>query len=273
MKRVLVLLCGFIVLQNIALRADAADAEARVVAISRQSAVILEDDFNDGILDGTKWAHIGISKKKPWTHVPGASVKEEDGALVISEDLSNAGGAVKSVPFSVESGDILKLTRRVRVFPKANFQNTSAFVNRDGKPVARYRYFYKCKGFVDGAYFDYDGKEHVILPWREWFTEIVTYNTSTGETTYSIPGRGEMVRTFDIVPLDQLWLMFDAYGWYTGHKVEIDYIKLEKLSSEVERQKTAFALMLNCTSGKKARQTERLAGWEGRREKQKQSNR
>ena len=65
-----------------------------------------EDDFNDGILDGSKWAHIGISRKKPWTHVPGASVKEENGALVISEDLTDAGGAVKSVPFSVESGDI-----------------------------------------------------------------------------------------------------------------------------------------------------------------------
>ena len=148
---------------------------------------------------------------------------------MISEDLTNAGGAVKSVPFSVESGDILKLTRRVRIFPKANFQNTSAFINRDGKPVTRYRYFYKYKDLVDGVYFDYDRKEHIIPPWREWFTETVTYNTGTGETTYAIPGRGEMSRTLGALPVDQLWLLFDAYGWYTGHKVEIDYIKLEKI--------------------------------------------
>ncbi len=229
MRRVLVLLCGFIIFQNIALRADGANAAAGVVDTDRQSAVILEDNFNDGILDGTKWAHIGISKKKPWTHMPGASVKEEDGILVISEDLSNAGGAVKSIPFSVESGDILKLTRRVRIFPKNNFQNTSAFINRDGKPTAQYRYFYKYKDFVDGVYFEYNGKEHVTPPWHEWFTEIVTYNTGTGKTTYSIPGVGEMSRTFDNLPVDQLWLLFDAYGWYTGHKVEIDYIKLEKI--------------------------------------------
>ena len=229
MKKMLVLLCGFIIFQNIALRADGADEAARGVVTGTQSVVIFEDDFNDGILDGTKWAHIGISRKKPWTHVPGASVKEDDGVLVISEDLSNAGGAVKSVPFLVESGDVLKLTRRVRVFPKNNFQNTSAFINRAGKSVAQYRYFYKYKDFVDGVYFDYNGKERVIPPWHEWFTEIVTYNTKTGETTYSIPGSGEMTRTFDILPVEQLWLLFDAYGWYTGHKVEIDYIKLEKV--------------------------------------------
>ncbi len=215
MKRVLVLLCGFIIFQNIALRADGADEAARGVVTGSQSIVILEDDFNDGILDGTKWAHIGISRKKPWTHVPGASVKEEDGVLVISEDLSNAGGAVKSVPFSVESGDILKLTRRVRIFPKNNFQNTNAFINRNGKPAAQYRYFYKYKDSVGGVYFEYNGKEHVIPPWHEWFTEIVTYNTGTGETTYSIPNRGEMSHTFGNLPVDQLWILFDAYGWYT----------------------------------------------------------
>lgn len=229
MKIVLVLLCGIIIFQNIALRADGADAASGGVDTGGKSTVILEDDFNDGILDGTKWAHIGISKKRPWTHVPGASVREVDGALVISNDLTSAGGAVKSVPFSVESGDILRLTRRVRIFPKNNFQNTSAFINRDGKPAAQYRYFYKYKDFVDGVYFDLDGKEHVIPPWHEWFTEIVTYNTRTGETTYTIPGRGEMSRTFDTSQLDQLWLLFDAYGWYTGHKVEIDYVRLEKI--------------------------------------------
>ncbi len=229
MTRVLVLLCGFIIFQNIALPADGADLSAGEVVTGRQSTVILEDDFNDGILDGAKWAHIGISKKKPWTHIPGASVKEKDGALVISEDLTDAGGAVKSVPFSVKSGDILILTRRVRIFPKNNFRNTSAFINRAGKPVARYRYFYKCKDIVDGIYFNYNGKEHVIPPWREWFTEILTYNTGTGETTYSIPGRGEMSHTSDALPADQFWLLFDAYGWNTEHKVEIDYIKLEKI--------------------------------------------
>ena len=230
MKIMLVLLCGLIISHNITLRADGADVAAGGAVT--QSAVILEDDFNDGILDETKWAHIGISKKKPWTHIPGASVKEEDGALVISEDLTNAGGAVKSVPFSVESGDILKLTRRVRIFPNTNFRNTTAFINRDGKPAVQYRYFYKCKDLADGVYFDYDRKEHVIPSWREWFTEIVTYNTGTGEVTYSIPGRGEMSRTVGTLPDDQLWLLFDAYGWYTGHKVEIDYIKLEKMNNE-----------------------------------------
>lgn len=236
MKRVLVMLCGFIIFQNIALRSDGADSIAGGVVTVTQSGVILEDDFNDDILDGTKWAHIGISRKKPWTHVPGASVKEEDGVLVISEDLTDAGGAVKSVPFSVESGDVLRLTRRVRVFPKNNFQNTTAFINSEGKPVARYRYFYKCKDFVDGVYFDYNEKEHLIPPWHEWFTEIVTYNTGTGEITYSIPDRGEMSCTSETVPIDQFWLLFDAYGWSTGHKVEIDYIKLEKMNHDNQTQ-------------------------------------
>ena len=56
-----------------------------------------------------------------------------------------------------------------------------------------------------------------------------SYDTGTGETTYSIPGTGEMSRTFGTLPDDQLWLLFDAYGWYTGHKIEIDYIRLEKI--------------------------------------------
>lgn len=228
MKKILVLLCGLIISHNIMLRTDGVDVAEGGGAVA-QSAVILEDDFNDGIFDEAKWAHIGISKKKPWTHIPGASVNEEDGVLVISNDLTNAGGAVKSIPFSVESGDILRLTRRVRIFPNTNFRNTTAFINRDGKPAAQYRYFYKCKDLADGVYFDYDGKEHVIPPWREWFTEIVTYNTGTGKITYAIPGRGEMSRTVGRLPDDQLWLLFDAYGWYTGHRIEIDYIKLEKI--------------------------------------------
>ncbi len=62
MRRMLALLCGFIIFQNIALRTDGADVVARGGADSvRDSTVILEDDFNDSILDGTKWAHIGIS--------------------------------------------------------------------------------------------------------------------------------------------------------------------------------------------------------------------
>lgn len=229
MKRVFALLYGFIIILNIVSVTEVANTPAKEIDTGSQTAVILEDDFNDGILDGKKWAHIGISKKRLWTHVPGASVKEEDGILVISGDLSNAGGAVKSIPFSVDSDDVLKLTRRVRIFAKNNFQNTSAFINREGKPAAQYRYFYKYKDFADGVYFDYDGKEHLIPPWCEWFTEIVTYNTGTGEITYSIPGKGEISHTSDILPEDQLFLVFDAYGWYTGHKVEIDYIKLEKI--------------------------------------------
>ncbi len=230
MKKVLVLLCSFFIIQGIVSQVDGATGVARGVASDRQSVIILEDDFNDGILDTNKWIHIGISKKVPWVDKPGASVKEANGILTISEDRTDAGGAVKSIPFTVKRGDILKLTREVRIFPKGNFRNTSAFITEKGKPVAQYRYFYKYKKFKNGVYFDYDGKESVVPPWGKWFTEIVTYNTKTGETTYSIPGRGKMSRKFGTLPVSTFQLLFDAYGWFTGHKVEIDYVKLEKLT-------------------------------------------
>ncbi len=231
MKKMLVLLCGFFVIQGIALQVEGASAIARRVVSDRQSVVILEDDFNDGILDKNKWIHIGISKKIPWVDKPGASVKEANGVLTISEDKTDAGGAVKSVPFMVKRGDVLKLTRKVRIFPKGNFRNTSAFISKKGKPVAQYRYSYRYKKFADGVYFVFGGKESVTPPWGEWFTEIVTYNTKTGETTYSIPGRGKMSRTFGTLPVSTFQLLFDAYGWFTGHKVEIDYVKLEKITA------------------------------------------
>ncbi len=197
--------------------------------IKKESAVLLEDNFDDGILDTNKWIHISVGKKTPWTDNQGLSVKEADGVLTISEDMVDAGGAVKSIPFTVKRGEVLKLTRRLRVFPKDNFRNTSAFITKKGKPVAQYRYFYKYKDFADGVYFAYGGKERVTIAWGEWFTEIVTYNTKTGETTYTIPDRGKMSRRFGTLPVSTFQLLFDAYGWNTGHKVEIDYMKLEKI--------------------------------------------
>ncbi len=197
--------------------------------IEEESAIILEDNFDDGILDRTKWTHIGVGKKMPWTDKQGASVKEAGGVLTISEDQVDAGGAVKSLPFTVKRGDVLKLTRKVRIFPRDNFRNTNAFITKKGKPVAQYRYFYKYKDFADGVYFTDGGKERVILPWGKWFTEIVTYNTRTGETTYSIPGRGKISHTFGTLPVSTFQLLFDAYGWNIGHKVEINYMKLQKI--------------------------------------------
>ena len=205
------------------------DLSNEFVKLEERSGVILEDNFNDNIFDTNKWIHIGISKKIPWVDKQGASVNEANGVLTISEDRTDAGGAVKSVPFTVKRGEVLKLSRSLRVFPKDNFRNTSAFITKKGKPVAQYRYFYKYKDFADGVYFADGGKERVTIPWGEWFSEIVTYNTKTGETTYSIPGRGKMSRRFGTLPVSTFRLLFDAYGWKTGHKVEIDYIKLEKI--------------------------------------------
>lgn len=82
---------------------------------------------------------------------------------------------------------------------------------------------------------DYKGSgEFAVIedaPFDEWVEEELEYNTATGEVVYRLDGAEYRLQS-EVPSLPYFRIYMNAYGWYTGHKVEVDYLDLEILEPE-----------------------------------------
>ncbi len=78
--------------------------------------------------------------------------------------------------------------------------------------------------------------------WDEWFTEVLTYDPSTGYSTYSINGATPLTYIANPLNGNSIQLLIDSYGWYTGHYTKYDYIKITQETNSVP-EPTAMLLL------------------------------
>ena len=190
---------------------------------------ILSDDFDGEALNDEHWSHVGVGSKG-WTETPGQSVSVSGGTLTIVQDQPKNGGAVWSTPFMVPGDAKVRLTRRVRLSPQSSFRNSTAITTVDGRILAEFRTFHDYRDHEDGVYFAFGSDTFTAVPLNEWFEETFTLNARTGQATYSVPGRPTMTHTASALSGETVCrLVFDAYGWFTGHKVAVDSLTLDTL--------------------------------------------
>ncbi|MCK5001026.1 MAG: PEP-CTERM sorting domain-containing protein [Anaerohalosphaera sp.] len=189
--------------------------------------VVFSDDFNDGVIDTSKWTLSEAGGRYPGTI--GNSVTEAGGILRIGQDSTDSGGRIISAPITVNSTDIITISARLRVHNAGSyFSGETMMYNGEGGFLARYgHYNYHYNQTVVGFGNFYNG-ERVGPLWDQWFDEVVTYNPATGAITYTANGQ-TVSYTGNPLNSSTLKLDIDSYGWWTGHYTEFDYISVAQV--------------------------------------------
>lgn len=199
-----------------------------VLAPFSESAVLFEDDFNDGQLNTALW------------NTSGSYVQETAGLLRLVQNATDNGGVASTIDFGFDpTGGTVTWTMSTRVHYQNNyFRPYQGLINRtsdgqtQGLAAVRHRhYFYH----TSDNYFGIDGASQTLSPiWDQWFTETVTYEPTTGDLLYSVDDGNtvQSVGTVGSLPdTSTLYLYLQTYGWFTGAYTEYDWVRVEQDSS------------------------------------------
>ena len=192
--------------------------------------VIFQDDFNDGVLDASKWFKGVAAEDPPWSPL-GNYVTESGGSVTIAQATTDHGGRLISSEIPVNPIGTVTVERRMFVhhtndkFRAYQFIRTDDYSAWNSNYFSRVNYYdyvrstYAYHGF--GTHVDEDNFDAI---WDTWFDEVWTYNPVTGETTYSINGAPALSWAWGGGGVwgSTIRLDFCAEGWYSGHYVKMD---------------------------------------------------
>ncbi len=197
---------------------------------SAATKMLLEDDFNDGVLETSKWK-LGVTQPNLAAGV-GDTVEEANGILKISQNSTDWGGYVYSIPLDINSSGKIIIKRRAKVHYANNYYYGRISIHNGSDNsffggIYYMNYYYQTTavgfGFRIGEQFD------LLEPvWDEWFEEELTFDPKTGEMTYSLNNRNPVSYTYKVFTDSSISIHMDSYGWYTGHYIEMDYITIEQ---------------------------------------------
>ena len=213
-----------------------------MVTVSQSTAnIILEDDFNDGVIDANLWT------------TSGSSVVEEDGVLRLSNDVTDGGGSAASLEFTPTSHIRVEARHKMHTsnsyyFPKialysddyANslnlrWQKSSYSPDYCNDSTLHNKVFLNISAYGDvcslpsSSYSNLTSSDYYDI----WITSIIEYNSETGE--YTLDNDGDGTIDFSVtIDLDLRSatnkIYFGNYGWWTGHTHEFDWVKVTDLS-------------------------------------------
>jgi len=178
----------------------------------------------------------------------------KDGILTLTDQVVDRAPMLISDPITLKPGEILTVRRKVRLHYANEYfdgaMRITAPVNGELKlipgtdrwdanlgqivaNVSYLHYFYMqdnkatTDGFVLFNVVDGGMTAEVSLNpvFDEWFTESISYYASSGDTMWQINGETYLAKG---IPLKQpaVCVMMNAYGWFTGHSMDIDQIEI-----------------------------------------------
>lgn len=177
-------------------------------------------------------------------------IRSENGVLVIEALETDRNPFVYSKAFPIIPNSLIRVQRRVRVHYGNEYLNASfnifqtshggQYPSRDserrgliGNQYLNFQYdpgrYPITKGLLASVPGYKESGEYIALEenvFDRWIVEELEFNTATGEAAYRIDGREFR---FQGEPPTQPYfrVYMNAYGWYTGHKVEVDYLEVE----------------------------------------------
>ncbi len=234
--------------------------QSAAVATSKSDTLFF-DNFNDNSIS-TKWT------------TEGNSVVESGGIFKLSTDVIDKSGFAYSLVLNVNNQNPIKIYRRAYVsyannevnhFFNFEFGKTASFIPQGGwsKGVVvsytNYSYFNMYGLYIGGRWSTIDPKyvpgvisQPAVVPWAQWFDEVVTYDPKTGKATESINGKELASVTIDALSSEMKYARFyiSSYGWWTGHTHQMDYLLItqEPVNSVVaveEGKRSALTVLPN----------------------------
>ncbi|MDA3924209.1 MAG: DUF1566 domain-containing protein [Kiritimatiellae bacterium] len=196
--------------------------------------VLLTDDFNDSLLDSSKWSVIKATGSGSGfiETSAGSSLTESGGFMNITQGATDAGGAYKTALLPVNAQGTITIQRRTKVHRAGqNILMMDGLVNEAGGTVLGWGYFYYVGSTsIYGFGGRYDARFTGV--WDAWFDEEITYNPVTGQGTYSINGGTPVTVTGSPLAagITSVYLRGGAYGWGTGHTKQFDSFTVSQVS-------------------------------------------
>lgn len=181
----------------------------------------------------------------------------DDGQLILIQDITDNGPFLHSLPFRVESGDIVTISRQVALQPAndkllaqmalyGTDEPTLSSTYTDQYIVVQYLYYNwdgdTYRGSWDNFVFNerkWDSDTNPLdlenpLPpiWNEWFTETIVYDTASSQAAYYINGEQvALAPAFNDFTGGFLKLVISPYGWQTGHATYMNMLEITVESS------------------------------------------
>lgn len=234
--------------QNIQTLRFAGEYKTETSASPARSMLIFSDEFNS--FDQAAW--YALEEKTGQSGAHHVSISNDQ--LVISTTQTDRNPFLYSKAWAIPSSGLLRISRKVRVSYANDYfaggfylmqTNSEALqLSQDRKEevlvgVMHLNFTYDpgryplTKGFV-AITPDYKTTGNFAAienaPFGQWVEEVLEYEPATGKARYILNGREYALTS---KPADMPWfkVSMNAYGWYTGHKAEVDWIKIEVIQN------------------------------------------
>ncbi|BEP29852.1 hypothetical protein [Helicovermis profundi] len=192
-------------------------------------------------------------------------VNTKNGILTLEDDETDRGPYLLSKPLPVVAGDVITIERRIKLH-YANDHFTGGFAlmqtNSDnlkpkiidndwvkslgeGAVLVEYTHNYNKKATRPGRdifrilppNWKQDYNYQVTDPiFDDWFEEKLIYDTRNNKITYILNGKEYKVNGVNINKKN-IRIFTHSYGWFTGHYMKIDWIKIKIEDKRFRTQK------------------------------------
>ena len=218
------------------------------------TAIIFEDDFNDGLDDLTKW---DFSPYYNNGRYHGVAHTETNGYLEIRMDQTDVGGFIESQAFPALS----KLRLEMRHFMSPNpiydyFEPRIRLFSDKGPGAYAIEVLFKrsawspvnsCSSYDFPMGFSWLENRNLFCLsnqtqsqttssalYNRWITTVIDYDQATGKIDVDYEGDGVIDISGTVAEADRVAIKaigYSAYGWWTGHYGRVDWIKVYSTSS------------------------------------------
>ncbi len=175
----------------------------------------------------------------------------DDGVLILKTKEVDKGPILISKPLSVKKDEILNVKRRVKLH-YGNDHFTGGFVLFETKnsKLRPYRPIGNALSLIEYVRTKEESKRpggneiFRVLPrnfeedfaimdpiFNKWFIEEIIYDAGTGDMTYKINNKEYNVKAPSLTD-NYIRLYMHAYGYYTGHEMDIDWIEINITKKE-----------------------------------------
>ena len=203
-------------------------------------AALLDDDFNDGVIDPAKWTYTGNA------------VVEEDGILKLYQNVTDQDVHLRSVNLDVPEDGKVSMDRKFIVHRSSDYYygSTCYYLNGNDNSYVNLQYIYTA--YYDEGYYDNNNPRNGVfvtsklgdevstvrlceIVFDTWLTEHIDLDFTEGTLTYRVGSTTVSTSIPELAAqtVNSFYVEYRPYGWWTGHQHYMDYVNIYGIQNSV----------------------------------------